>query len=317
MGSLRENLFCLVHDAASHFGADKCYATLQKDYYWPNMHRDLEDTYIPSCAECQWNKSATTRLTGLLHPLPVPEERGASVAINFIGPLPLDDGFDCIVSMTDRLGGSDVRVVPTKMKMTGEEFAVIFFNHWYCENGLPGEIVLDHDKIFTATFWRALNALTGMKLRMSSSFHPKTDGASEQTNKTINQAIRYHVHRNQKGWVRALPKIRFNIMNTINASTGFSGFKLRLGRSPHMIPPIVPSEIPWELQGPDAREAMRMIERIALDVEEAKDNLLLAKVVQAFHANKGHGKDDIFMVGDKVMLATLNRRREYVRKGEK
>ena len=34
---------------------------------------------------------------------------------------------------------------------------------------------------------------------MSTAFHPETDGASERTNKTVNQCLRYHVARNQKG----------------------------------------------------------------------------------------------------------------------
>jgi hypothetical protein len=67
---------------------------------------------------------------------------------------------------------------------------------------------------------------------MSSLYHLEMDGASERTNKTINQSLRYYVDRNHKGWVRALPRVHFHIMNTMNASTGFSPFQLHLGRSP-------------------------------------------------------------------------------------
>jgi hypothetical protein len=66
---------------------------------------------------------------------------------------------------------------------------------------------------------------------MSTAFHLQTDGASEQTNKTVNQAIWYHVQRNQKGWVKALLKICFDIMNTENASTGLSPFMLHMGHA--------------------------------------------------------------------------------------
>lgn len=58
------------------------------------------------------------------------------MAIDFIGPLPEDEGFDCMVTMTDRTG-SDVRVVPTRTDISAEDFAELFFDHWYCENGLP------------------------------------------------------------------------------------------------------------------------------------------------------------------------------------
>lgn len=156
VGNIRENLFRLAHDEMGHFGSDKCYATLRDTYYWPNMRRDLEDSYIPGCNDCQRNKSRTSRRAGPLHPLPVPEARGSSVGIDSIGPLPLDDGFDCIVTMTCR-SGSDVRIVPCNIKMNAEQLATLFFNEWYCENGLPDEIVCDRDKLFVSKFWGALS----------------------------------------------------------------------------------------------------------------------------------------------------------------
>ncbi len=55
----------------------------------------------------------------------------------------------------------------------------------------------------------------------------------------VNQAVQYHVKQNQKGWVCAMPMIHFNIMNTVNASTGFSGFQLCMGRPPRVLPPFV------------------------------------------------------------------------------
>jgi len=168
------------------------------------MRRDLEQSYIPSFVDCQRNKSRTTKVPGPLHPLPIPENRADSVALDFIGPLPLDEGFDCILSIMDRLH-SDVRIIPTNINISAEDLALLFFDHWYCENGLPLHLVSDRDKLFVSKFWTTLHKLMGVKLKLSTSYHLETDGSSERTNKTINQSIRYHIRRNQKGWVRALP----------------------------------------------------------------------------------------------------------------
>ena len=46
--------------------------------------------------------------------------------------------------MTDRLG-SDVHIIPTTMKAIAEDTALLVFNHWYCENGLPLDFVSDRD----------------------------------------------------------------------------------------------------------------------------------------------------------------------------
>ena len=152
--------------------------------------------------------------------------------------------------MTDRLR-SDIQIIPTHIDITVEDLALLFFNHCYCENGLPKDIISDRDKLFLSKFWTALHKLTGVKLKLSSSYHPETDGSSERSNKTINQCIRYHVRRNQNGWVRALPRIRFDIMNSVNASTGFSNFQIRMGRSPHLIPPLVPNSLTPMTPQPD------------------------------------------------------------------
>ena len=88
-------------------------------------------------------------------------------------------------------------------------------------------------------FWKTLTTLCGVKLKMSTVYHPETDRSSECTNKTINQSLCFHVDHQQKGWVCALPRIQFMIMNTVNASTGFPSFQLHLSQSPHVIPPII------------------------------------------------------------------------------
>jgi hypothetical protein len=313
VGDIRQTLFHLAHDTLGHFGFDKCYKTLRDCYYWPNMHRDLEEAYIPSCPDCQRNKSGTKKPAGPLHPNPIPEKRGDSVAIDFIGPLPTDQGFNCIASFTDRLG-ADIRLVPTRTDISAEDFALLFFDNWYCENGLPLDIFSDRDKLFVLAFWKALHKLTGVKLKMSTAFHPETDGASERTNKTVNQAVRYHVARNQRGWVRALPRVRFDMMNTVNASIGFSGFQLRMGRSPRVIPPLVVT--PNATLPSEDRLAAELIARLDLNVVEAQENLLAAKISQAKQANKTRRTDHDIKVGDRVKLTTAHRRANYVKKGD-
>ena len=236
---VRETLFRLAHNHLGHFGTQKTYETLHASYFWPNMRKDLETAYIPSCADCQRNKSTMLKPIGPLHPLPVPNNRCDSVAIDFVGPLPLDEGYNSFVTFTDRLG-SDIQIIPTTTTLSTEKFTELFFKHWYCKNGLPLEIISDRDKIFLSHFWKELHKLTGIKLKMSMAYHPKSDGASERTNKTVIQAIRFAVERDQKGWVKTLLKVRFDIMNTVNTSTGFTPFQLCFRKSACILPPILP-----------------------------------------------------------------------------
>ena len=203
--------------------------------------------------------------------------------------------------------GSDIRLIPTTTSLTAKQLARLFFKEWYCENGLPLEIVSNCDKLFISRFWKALHKLTGIKLKMSSAYHPQSDGSSERTNKTVIQCIRFAVEWDQRGWVQALPKVRFDIMNTLNASTGFTPFQLHFGRSACMLPPIVPP-IEGEHEEISAQEIIANMRPTQL---EAQDNLLEAKISQAFQANKSQSLTFPFKVGDQVILSTANRRREY------
>ena len=312
-GNLRKLLFALAHDILGHFGFHKTYSSLRAAYYWPNMQRDLEQGYIASCPDFQHNKSSTVKPYGPLHPLPIPNQRGDSVAISFIGPLPEDNNKNCIVTFTDHLG-SDVQLVPMRTDITDEDLTIIFFDKWYCENGLPSAIVSDRDKLFISKFWRALHKLMGVKLKLSTAYHPETDGASEQTNKTVNQALHYHVECNQLGWAHALPCVCFDIINKVNKSTGFTPLQLRFGWSPRIIPPLIPAKSSTTVANIDTWHVIRHLET---DVLEVQDNLLRAKISQSVQANKHRMLTFPFTVGSQVRLSTLHQHNEYKSKGDK
>jgi len=48
-GTIKQILFQLVHNTLGHFGFNKYYKVLRKSYFWPQIQRDLNSLYIPSC----------------------------------------------------------------------------------------------------------------------------------------------------------------------------------------------------------------------------------------------------------------------------
>ncbi len=120
---------------------------------------------------------------------------------------------------------------------------------------------------------------------MSTSFHPETDGGSERTNKTIVQTIRYMVDQHQKGWVAKLPRVPFRLHHDGQQLNGILTFAIKNRPIFH-----ASSLLHWratsERHPPAETTAHQIIRQIELDVKEAQDNLLAAKIRQAYHANQ-------------------------------
>lgn len=138
---------------------------------------------------------------------------------------------------------------------------------------------------------------------MSTVYHPESDGASKRTNKMVIQAICVAIKQDQKGWVQMLPKIWFNIMNTVNMSTGFTPFQLQFGKSAHILLPIIPPN------HNDTHESTA--DKITMQMQplqlEAQDNLLTSKIKQAHQENQHCQMSFPFKIWQRVILSTTNR----------
>jgi len=66
--------------------------------------------------------------------------------------------------------------------------------------------------------------------RMSTAFHPQTDGASEKTNAVVLQAMRGLVQEGMTDWVKVLPTVELMLNATPSAVTKVSPFEMAYGR---------------------------------------------------------------------------------------
>ncbi|GJZ15131.1 putative reverse transcriptase domain-containing protein [Tanacetum coccineum] len=66
-------------------------------------------------------------------------------------------------------------------------------------------IISDQDGRFALHFWRSLHKALGLRLDMSTAYHPQTDGQSKRTIQTLEDMLRACVLDFRKGWDRHLP----------------------------------------------------------------------------------------------------------------
>ncbi|CAI7900352.1 unnamed protein product [Closterium sp. NIES-54] len=188
---LRQILLEEFHDVpyAGHFGSNKTLAGIAKYYYWPRMAADLQQ-FVTSCDTCQRMKSSKQKKTGLLQPLPVPEQPWKVVSLNFITGLPSTSrGHDSILVVIDKFSKMG-HFIPTNATATAEATARLFFDRIITIHGIPATLISDRDPKFTSKFWKELMGLLGTKLAMSSAYHPKTDGQTERLNQVVEQLLR-------------------------------------------------------------------------------------------------------------------------------
>jgi len=184
-GKMRDVLLKECHDGpfAGHGGVKHTTTFFKKSYYWPNLKDDAKE-YVKTYLTCQQNKTLNKKQAGLLQPLPIPEGPWESGSMDFMVSLPPSRGFDAIMVVVDRFSKM-AHFIFTKDEATAQETGKLFFTHVFKHHGLPKNIVLDQDPKFTSKFWRALWKRMESELKMSTSFHPQTNGQTERVNLVI------------------------------------------------------------------------------------------------------------------------------------
>ena len=81
-------------------------------------------------------------------------------------------------------------------------------------HGLPLSIVSDRDPRFTSRFWKELQSTLGTKLKLSTTFHPQTDGQSERLIQVLEDMLRGYVMEFSGSWDRYIPLMEFSYNNS-------------------------------------------------------------------------------------------------------
>lgn len=232
---LRSRLIMDAHDTplAGHRGIERTLELLKRNFWWPGMRSQVEQ-HVRSCLLCQRNKAPTQAPGGLLQPLPVPSKPWESVTVDFVTHLPLTaNGYNAIVVFVDRLTKM-VRVAPTTDACTAEELAQLFIDNVVRNHGFPEDMTSDRGPQFNSNFWAEVLRLAQCNQKLSSAFHPQTDGQTERMNRVLQEVLRNYVNPALDDWDTKLSLVEFAINNTYNETIKATPFQLNHGRDPHL-----------------------------------------------------------------------------------
>jgi transposase InsO family protein len=94
--------------------------------------------------------------------------------MDFNTDLLLAKGKDLIFVVVDQLTKM-AHFIPCTKTITGEETAKLFLDNIYRIHRLPNDIISDRGTQYTSNFWKGLFQLLGVKINLSTLYHPQTD----------------------------------------------------------------------------------------------------------------------------------------------
>lgn len=228
-GEIRDKILRELHDgtAGGHSGHEATLRRVQQFFYWSTIKRDVVK-YVHECDICQRIKTGNQFPGGLLQPLPVPTQIWEDIPLDFVEGLPKSHSKDCIMVVVDMFTKVGHFIALTH-PFNAAQVAQIFLDNIYKLHGMPKSIVSDRDKLFISQFWIELFNSLGTQLKLSTAYHPQSDGQTERLNRCLEQYLRAMASSRPKNWSRWLPLVQWWYNTTYHSAIRRSPYEALYG----------------------------------------------------------------------------------------
>jgi transposase InsO family protein len=299
----RAEILRMNHDdpwLGGHFGAKRTVHTVTRHYWWPAMKHDVR-RHVASCDTCQRMKSPRHKPYGLLAPLPQPDHPWQDIAMDFITGFPpagrRGKAYDAILVVVDRFSKM-ARFIACTKDIDAVEMAERLTEDIISKLGMPRSTVTDRGSLFTSKYWETFCRCLNTKRKLSTSYHPQTDGQTERQNQTLEAYIRCYVNHQQDDWIKLLPGAEYAYNDSVHASTGMTPFEMCYKWKPELrFNPLVEDNV---AEG-EAPEARRLAAGYTLKTH--KEIWERSKAAAEKYYNAKH-KDRSYRVGDQVLVSS-------------
>ena len=228
------------HDGPTlgHPGIARTTEHVRRNFVFPDMRRKVSE-YIKRCDSCNKNKASRHAKYGNLEFREPPQQPWDEVTMDFIVKLPkskdpvLGVQHDSILVMVDRLTKYS-HFIPCSESINAEQLGCLVLDRLVRYHGIPMVFITDRDKLFTSNYWKTLVAAMGIKHKLSTAFHPQTDGQTERSNQSLEAYLRHYVNYAQDNWVSLLPMAQIALNNNASETTGQTPFFANHGKDPNL-----------------------------------------------------------------------------------
>ena len=292
-----------THHNSPAFGHPRRAKTLeliQREYYWDTMRRDV-DRIVRNCDTCHRSRTSRHAPFGLLQPLPVPHTPWQHISMNFVVGLPWSDGCDEIWVVVDRLT-KQRQLVPCRSDVDASALADLFLQCVFRLHGLPETITSDRGPQFASHFLRRLCERLQVGRRMSTAFHPQTEGQTERFNAVMEQYLCSYINYLQDDWSLWLPLAEVAVNNHSSHATQLSPFFVLHGYHPRATTNLVPTTEPTP-GDPNALASATALEEIHNFI---RTEMYRAQAIQTEGGDQRRIPAPVFRPGDRVWLDARN-----------
>jgi transposase InsO family protein len=120
--------------------------------------------------------------------------------------------------------------LPIRETYSSERLAELFVKDIVAKHGVPISIVSDRNTRFMSRFWKKFHEAMGMRLNISTTYHPQKNGQSERTVQTLEDMMRACVIDFGGSWDNHLPLVEFSYNNSYHASIDMPPYEALYGR---------------------------------------------------------------------------------------